>query len=64
MEKLEQNEVFLLIHRSTPVAEIRPTSHIKTFSEVTEQDIESASVQDMSDDLLTREELNYYLSLP
>jgi hypothetical protein len=63
LAKLAQGKTFLLIHRSHPVAEIKKPETIFSFDEATEKDIETASVQDVGEDFLSKKELDYYLSL-
>ncbi len=63
LDKIASGEEILWIHRSLPVAEIKKPRNFKTFAEATAKDIEVANVQDTSQDFLSQEELDYYLSL-
>lgn len=60
---LQKGQTFLLIHNSTPVAELKAPQHIVPFSEASDEDIQSAAVEDISEDFLEGEELEYYKSL-
>ncbi len=60
-KKLAQGEEFLLIHQSRPIAKLTPTENLQ--NEATDEEIEQAAIQDMGDDYLTKEEVDYYLSL-
>jgi hypothetical protein len=62
-ERIKQGEVFLLIHKSVPLAEIRRPTQIRHFTEAETTEIESASAIDLGDDDLSVAELNYYLAL-
>lgn len=63
LEKLSKGENFLLIHRSRPVAEIKKPENVFSFQEATDKDIEISSIKDTGKDFLSKEELDYYLSL-
>ena len=63
LDKIATGEDILWIHRSSPVAEIRKPRNFQSFQEATAKDIENSAVQDLSQDFLSQEELNYYLSL-
>ncbi len=63
IEQLKKGVSFMLIHKSVPVAEIRKPQTIHNFEEATDKNIEESSMVDVSDDFLSKEELNYYLSL-
>lgn len=71
--ELAKGESFLIIHKSKPIAELRPTGNgngngsIKIENEATDEMLEAAAIEDMNkalgDDCLTEEEVKYYLSL-
>ncbi|MBT4936689.1 hypothetical protein HON22_02115 [Candidatus Peregrinibacteria bacterium] len=62
LEKIDTGEIILLIHKSTPVAELRKPEKVKPF-EATDENINDSALQDVSEDFLSKEELQYYLSL-
>ena len=62
IEKINQGEVVLLIHKSVIVAEIRKPRIIKSI-EATDKDIKDSSLKDLSNDFLSEKEMEYYLSL-
>lgn len=64
IDALKSNQVFLLIHKSQPVAEIHPNTSLKYFSEATDTDIEQAAALDTEDDFLSKQALDYYMTLP
>lgn len=65
--ELKKGESFLIIHKSKPIAKLEP---FETLQQLTEEDknFEEAAVADVNaalgDDYLTKEEAEYYLSLP
>lgn len=63
IDKILTWEVFLLIHKSKPIAEIKKTKTIKSFSEAKDEDIQLSSINDIWEDYLNKDELEYYLSL-
>jgi len=44
------------------VAELKKPTKVKHYQEASEEDINNAAIQDIEDDYLSQEELNYYLS--
>ena len=63
LKQIEQGKKFLLIHRSNPVAEIKKPENVVSFTEATKKDIEQSAIADIGEDYITKDELNYYLSL-
>lgn len=63
IEMLANDKVFLLIHKSKPVAEIRKPKLVMHFAESTDEDIKKSTLVDIWTDYLNNDELNYYLSL-
>ena len=63
LKQVATGERFLLIHRSQPVAEISKNQNITSFNEASDKDIQAAALNDVSEDFLSTQELNYYLSL-
>lgn len=64
--ELKKGESFLIIHKSKPIAELKPVDDIPSGEEATDEDIEQASIIDINtenDDFLTEEQVKYYLSL-
>lgn len=61
-KRLAKGEEFYLIYQSKPVAKISPLKN--EGDDVMFADIEQAAIEDMGDDYLTKEEVDYYLSLP
>lgn len=62
-KRLAKGEEFYLIYQSKPVAKISPLKNVGV-DDVTFADIEQAAIEDMGEDFLTKEEVDYYLSLP
>ncbi|MFA4844993.1 MAG: hypothetical protein WC654_00330 [Patescibacteria group bacterium] len=62
-EQLSHGEEYLLIHQSRPIATITPVKQVEN-DDVTFADIERAAIEDLGDDFLTKEEVDYYLALP
>lgn len=62
LEKIDTGEIILLIHKSTPVAELHKPKAI-TPMEATDEDIKESALKDITEDFLSKEELQYYLSL-
>ncbi len=64
--ELKKGESFLIIHKSIPIAQLKPIAKPK-FEETDEEfkDFERAAVEDLSEYLppLTKEEHDYYMSL-
>lgn len=63
IDMLTKWQVFLLIHKSKPIAEIRKPKTIIHFTESSDEDIKNSTLNDVWNDFLNNEELNYYLSL-
>jgi len=59
-KRLAKGEEFFLIFQSKPIAKLTPVSK---FEEASDTDIELTALQDIQDDFLSKDELNYYLSL-
>ena len=63
VDKLNNGESFLLLYKSKAVAEIIPPKNLKSFSDLLEEELEKATLEDVGEDYLSEEELSYYLSL-
>lgn len=67
LTKIKKGESFLLIHNSEPVAEIKKPTFFTPFSQISEEassaEIENATNQDIGEDFLNKNELDYYLAL-
>ena len=63
LDKIQQNERFILIHKSKPVAEIGPVTSVQTFEEASDREIQIASAIDGLRESISPEELDYYLKL-
>jgi antitoxin (DNA-binding transcriptional repressor) of toxin-antitoxin stability system len=63
--QLARGQEYLLIHQSKPIAKISPVqdSDNEPMQAILE-DFQQASMTDMDDDFLTKDEVDYYLSLP
>lgn len=61
--QLKKGTAFLVIYQSKPLAKLIPVHQNTTFEEATDEEVETASLQDLGEDFLTKEELNYYLNL-
>lgn len=64
--ELAKGETFLIIHKSKPIAMLTPVQGIPQQEEKPDTDFEAlqaAATEDMGDDFLTDEEINYYMSL-
>ncbi len=59
-KQLARGQEFFLIFQSKPIARLVPVDGLK---EASDSDIEEATIQDMGDDFLTKEEISYYLAL-
>lgn len=64
-KRLAQGEEFLLIHQSKPIAKIIPVNDSGQESkQAILEDFQRATIEDVwDDDYLTKEEVDYYLSL-
>lgn len=71
--ELKKGESFLIIHKSKPIAELKPVNGngAQLLNEVQDEDLkafERAALEDLNkmlgDDYLTEEEVKYYMSLP
>lgn len=64
-EQLKKGESFLLIHKSKPIATIKPLEDSQALEEASDEDFELAALNDFlpDEDYLTEEEMNHYLSL-
>lgn len=63
VDMVSKNNVFLLIHKSKPIAEIRRPQTVTHFRESSDDDIKNSTLVDIWNDYLDNKELNYYLSL-
>lgn len=64
--ELAKGETFLIIHKSKPIAQLTPVQGLPKQEERPDPDFEAlqeAALEDMGDDFLTKEEINYYMSL-
>ena len=59
-KSLAKGEEFFLIFQSKPIAKLSPLCE---FDEASDTDIEKATIKDMDNDFLSKDEINYYLSL-
>lgn len=64
-DQLKKGESFLLIHKSKPIAILKPIEALQELEETSDEDIELAALNDFlpDEDYLTEEQMNYYLSL-
>lgn len=66
--ELKKGTSFLIIYKSKPIAELKPVFNSEIPEEATDEDFEKASLTDLNkalgDDFLTKEEIDYYMSLP
>lgn len=68
--ELKKGKSFLIIYKSKPIAELKPTNTngMSSYEEASDEDIEQAAVHDankfLDDDWLSEEEVKYYMSLP
>lgn len=61
--RLLKGDTFLIIYKSKPIARLSPVSEIPDFIEASSEEIEKATIEDMEDDYLSEEEVEYYMSL-
>lgn len=61
--ELKKGSSFLIIYKSKPIAKLTPVDDLESLDEVTDEEIEAVSLADFEGDFLSKEELNYYLSL-
>ena len=69
--ELKKGTTFLIIHKSKPIAQLKPLNgdaengHVKIEKEDTFEDWQNAAAQDLAKHLppLTKEEHDYYMSL-
>lgn len=59
-KRLSKGEEFFVVFQSKPIAKLSP---IESFREASDNDVEQAALADVSDEYLSKAELNYYLSL-
>lgn len=64
--ELKKGESFLIIHKSKPIAELKPIDDLLKNEEATDEDIERAALEDLNKHIppITKEEYDYYMSLP
>lgn len=61
--QLRKGEIFLIIYKSQPIAQLSPVEGLDDSREASDHDIEKAALADLDDDYLIPEEVRYYLSL-
>jgi antitoxin (DNA-binding transcriptional repressor) of toxin-antitoxin stability system len=63
--ELKKGTSFLIIFKSKPIAKLSPIDDLSDLEEAADEEIEFAVISDFDDgeDFLSKDELNYYLSL-
>lgn len=65
-KELKKGTSFLLIHKSQPIAQIKPVHSTEIITDEFDKEVEAAAIADMGDaddDFLSQGEVSYYLSL-
>jgi hypothetical protein len=66
--ELKKGTTFLIIHKSQPIAKLEPFESFENEKEEVDKEWEQAVVEDLDkalgNDYLSKEEVDYYLSLP
>ena len=66
--ELQKGESFLIIYKSKVIAELKPVFNNEIPEEAEDENFERAAIADLNkalgDDFLTKEEVDYYMSLP
>jgi antitoxin (DNA-binding transcriptional repressor) of toxin-antitoxin stability system len=61
--ELKKGTTFLIIYQSKPIAKLTPVDDIPEGAEATDTDWEKSALDAWDDEVLSKEELKYYLSL-
>jgi antitoxin (DNA-binding transcriptional repressor) of toxin-antitoxin stability system len=61
--ELKKGSSFLIIYKSRPIAKLTPVDALDSLDDTEMAEVEACAIDDLNDDYLTEEELNYYLAL-